>query len=507
MNKKGFTLIELLATIIVLSLVVGITIYFGGNAIEKAKEKTYQITLNNISKVANNYLKEYSNNLEFIPLEGSINEYQCVTVKEIKEKGYFDENILKSEYEKDRKVLETDTIYVERNINTKVVNKIEYNKPDKCGSVRNALADIYFSVSETNDPSKKEVTITYKLKNYTNINEYKFGYSTNQSDLTNPNKYSTSKVQKIIITEDTTIYAGIVKNDDYSNLIYNESYTVKIDKVEPEPENDCKNIQMISSTAVSSGAGLYQDTEETGRYVYRGAAASVNNNITFNGQTGWRIIAFEADGTVKIMGPATLITATQTYGGSGDVNYKDSTLRTNLNGSLFYNGMTTKAKEQIKSSNLWSHSGSTWGSGTSSTFKVGTNIFDKEKTSRTDDPISSYVGLMDLSDYVKAASTIELEAIKNLSVASISESGANVQNIKNNNWIYDTNTNNDNIGIVHDIHGINFIHVDGRNFIAIVCVNHDRLFCSGLLKRKVIVAQSIYDFKQIGGLPYRNVSV
>ena len=51
---------------------------------------------------------------------------------------------------------------------------------------------------------------------------------------------------------------------------------------------------------VTSNDGLYEDDTEAGRYIYRGS--NPNNYMTFNGETsGWRIIAFENDGTIKIV--------------------------------------------------------------------------------------------------------------------------------------------------------------------------------------------------------------
>ena len=54
---------------------------------------------------------------------------------------------------------------------------------------------------------------------------------------------------------------------------------------------------------VDSGDGLYEDSYEAGRYIYRGS--NPNNYITFNGET-WRIIAKETDGTYKIIRNETL---------------------------------------------------------------------------------------------------------------------------------------------------------------------------------------------------------
>ena len=49
---------------------------------------------------------------------------------------------------------------------------------------------------------------------------------------------------------------------------------------------------------VESGDGLYEDSYEAGRLIYRGQ--NPDNYITFNGET-WRIIAKETDGTYKII--------------------------------------------------------------------------------------------------------------------------------------------------------------------------------------------------------------
>ena len=43
MNKKGFTLVELLATIVILGIVVGITMYSVNGGFKSAKEKTENV--------------------------------------------------------------------------------------------------------------------------------------------------------------------------------------------------------------------------------------------------------------------------------------------------------------------------------------------------------------------------------------------------------------------------------------------------------------------------------
>ena len=64
LNNKGFTLIELLATVILLSIVVGIAGYSITAVIEKSKEKDYQLLVKEIKNSVELYYQEcrYVNN-------------------------------------------------------------------------------------------------------------------------------------------------------------------------------------------------------------------------------------------------------------------------------------------------------------------------------------------------------------------------------------------------------------------------------------------------------------
>ena len=62
--------------------------------------------------------------------------------------------------------------------------------------------------------------------------------------------------------------------------------------------NVLQNTIDITDNIVDSGDGLYIDTYEEGRYVYKGA--NPNNYISFNNEL-WRIISKESDGTYKII--------------------------------------------------------------------------------------------------------------------------------------------------------------------------------------------------------------
>ena len=68
--------------------------------------------------------------------------------------------------------------------------------------------------------------------------------------------------------------------------------------VEPGPGGNTTTIGGQEVEIVESGDGLYEDSYEAGRLIYRGS--NPNNYIEFNGEL-WRIVAKETDGTYKII--------------------------------------------------------------------------------------------------------------------------------------------------------------------------------------------------------------
>ncbi len=57
-NNLGFTLVELIATIVILALVMGISTYSISAIINNAKEKNYELLINNIKDAAETYYQE-----------------------------------------------------------------------------------------------------------------------------------------------------------------------------------------------------------------------------------------------------------------------------------------------------------------------------------------------------------------------------------------------------------------------------------------------------------------
>ena len=66
MNNKGFTLIELLATVVVLSLVLGIATHGVISAINNSKTRGEELFVTQLSKIIDGYIEEYGSSLQVV---------------------------------------------------------------------------------------------------------------------------------------------------------------------------------------------------------------------------------------------------------------------------------------------------------------------------------------------------------------------------------------------------------------------------------------------------------
>ena len=89
-NKRGFTLVELLSVVVILGIITSITILLIMNNINKSRENTKLITYNNIKKMAATYNDEVS---AYWNTKDNY-EYSCLSLGNMIELGYFDENII-----------------------------------------------------------------------------------------------------------------------------------------------------------------------------------------------------------------------------------------------------------------------------------------------------------------------------------------------------------------------------------------------------------------------------
>ena len=223
-NNHAFTLVELLATITILGIVLSITVYVSINAVNRAKENSYKTTKSNIEKIASTYLEENGDRLFYISKNDYTDiEYQCITIENLIDGGYFKNDVLNSQVSKDNKVNKGDYIYVERNSITKSVIKNVYvlNGEDNgvCPDAVKAESNIIFLVSPLEWSKAKEVTITYKLKNANNINdyEYDYSYSNDKIELISDN----GDLKKVRVIDNGTL-TGIINylgKEDYSKEI------------------------------------------------------------------------------------------------------------------------------------------------------------------------------------------------------------------------------------------------------------------------------------------------
>ena len=165
---------------------------------------------------------------------------------------------------------------------------------------------------------------------------------------------------------------------------------------------------------VESGDGLYEDTYESGRYVYKGA--NPNNYIEFDNGEVWRIISKEADGTYKILKNELL--PNQTWDSTNSNNWaRPATLNTYLNGE-YYTNLDSSIKD-----NIVSHS---WGIGavTMNNDDLSAQIASEQGTTW-----SGNIGLISHSDYLRA----------NSDMANCGTDKTNYENYetcRNTDWMY-----------------------------------------------------------------------
>lgn len=240
LKKKGFTLVELLATIIVLGILIGITIYVTTSVIGRSKKKSYQVTISQIEKNGNNYLIENSNRLFFLTNSTKEYEYQCVIIENLVDYGYLDNNITDSNYTDDDKVSLSDYIYIERDIKTKSITKTLYTgiNPEFapiCSKAVMALGDIAFTSNPGfNEWSQyKDITITYRIKNLNDertIDSYSYNHIYNGTSTYDPNQdtfVNYIKTKKLRVTSNGELNADIKSNN---NII--TTAKIKIDKID-----------------------------------------------------------------------------------------------------------------------------------------------------------------------------------------------------------------------------------------------------------------------------------
>jgi len=156
---------------------------------------------------------------------------------------------------------------------------------------------VTYTITVANDGNIDAVLDLITLSASNNDSVIKYSYSGIEED--EELLAETEKSFTVTIAYDNT-KTGTVTEEQKQNTL-----TLDLDFVQKTKELDVTPIQTFTTSdlknkAVTNGDGLYIDTYEEGRYVYKGADPA--NYMTFNGEeAGWKIMSIEADGTLKII--------------------------------------------------------------------------------------------------------------------------------------------------------------------------------------------------------------
>ena len=238
-KKNGFTLVELLSTIVILGIVFSIAIYLVVKNINDAKNNTELITYNNIksaAKVYNDEVASYWNVKDDY-------EYSCISLGNMIEIGYFDENIIN----KSDKLSKGTMIKVIRDKDSKVIKETSFSFEDSilpdvdCGYQSSVL------ISTDNKGKKVKTTNAKIIFNGLNGNYYRY--------------FNLSGFSENTITTNDVVYAcegiGNCSNNTVNNLESGHWYLASSDVV----RLSVKSNGVISAFVNSNGENVAEATK------------------------------------------------------------------------------------------------------------------------------------------------------------------------------------------------------------------------------------------------------
>ena len=188
-RKRGFTLIELLAVIVIIGAIGGIATTAIISIINNSKESATLLAINNVKSAAELYSKENSKEIEWITQykeDGTeTGKFVCMTVRQLINNGYFDEDFFKEDIYHDRL---NDNTYIEikqgiNSDNTKVTIHEDATTQNDCeiSAINTTLSEIKltgsesftdqinFSVEPKEDIGEVEFSATYENDKKENI--------------------------------------------------------------------------------------------------------------------------------------------------------------------------------------------------------------------------------------------------------------------------------------------------------------------------------------------------
>ena len=212
-KKNGFTLVELLSTVVILGVVLSVTVYIVMKNINKAKENAELITYNNIKDISKIYTDEVAS---YWNIKDDY-EYSCISLGNMIEIGYFDENIIN----KNDKLSKDTMLKVIRDRDSKVIKETSFSFEDSILPEVDCGYQSSISISTDNKGKKVKTTNTKILYNGLNDNYYRYFYI--------------SKFDENTVTTNDIVYScegiGNCSNDTVNNLESGHWYLASNDLV------------------------------------------------------------------------------------------------------------------------------------------------------------------------------------------------------------------------------------------------------------------------------------
>ena len=212
-KKNGFTLVELLSTVVILGVVLSVTVYIVMKNINKAKDNADLITYNNIKSAAKVYTDEIAS---YWNIKDDY-EYSCISLGNMIEIGYFDENIIN----KNDKLSKDTMLKVIRDRDSKVIKETSFSFEDSILPDVDCGYQSSISISTDNKGKKVKTTNTKILYNGLNDNYYRYFYI--------------SEFDENTVTTNDVVYScegiGNCSNDTVNNLESGHWYLASNDLV------------------------------------------------------------------------------------------------------------------------------------------------------------------------------------------------------------------------------------------------------------------------------------
>lgn len=149
--------------------------------------------------------------------------------------------------------------------------------------------------------------------------------------------------------------------------------------------------EKLKENVVTTGDGLYQDSVDAKRYVYRGS--NVNNYVKYSGLI-WRVVSIEADGSLKVVFPG--YANTLQWDNTNKEDWGSSSLNNYLN-NTFYASLSDTSGLVRK---IW-HTGRIYNTGTMTLLEISEQENRDEYSGTTG--TEGMVGVLSSSDFIKAS--------------------------------------------------------------------------------------------------------